>query len=405
MCSTRSRSGGSRDVRLQGFPDRTSLEEAQRWLDDLPVNRDEEEIGVDACVGRLAAAPVDAPSDLPPVARAAEDGYAIRAEDSLGASAYGPQLLVLAPPAATLAQGSAVLVAAGEALPEGADAVVPFEAAQASGTEVEVTSAVAVGTGVDQPGRLVRAGTRLFGPARPLRPQDAALLAALGMQQVRVARRPRVRLVVAGPKRCGASPSPADASGLLLRALLGRDGCAVDAVPTRADLRDAVLEAAAEPAPDLLLVVGRTGTGADDEAPLAVARAGELAVHGIALRPGGTAGLGRIGAAPVALLPGDPLACMFAYELVAGRLVRRLAGGDPGLPHAVLEAEASRKIVSTVGFVEACQVRLVDGRAEPVGSAEAGGLASAARADGFVLVPAGSEGYAPGSRVTVRLYG
>jgi molybdopterin molybdotransferase len=63
-----------------------------------------------------------------------------------------------------------------------------------------------------------------------------------------------------------------------------------------------------------------------------------------------------------------------------------------------------RKIVSAIGFVDLCRVRLVDGRVEPVGAAEFGGLASTVRADGFVIVPAPLEGYAPGTRVKVHLY-
>jgi molybdopterin molybdotransferase len=70
----------------------------------------------------------------------------------------------------------------------------------------------------------------------------------------------------------------------------------------------------------------------------------------------------------------------------------------------VREAEVGRKIVSAIGFVDLCRVRLVDGRVEPVGSAEFGGLASSVRADGFVVIPAPLEGYAPGTRVKVHLY-
>jgi molybdopterin molybdotransferase len=114
--------------------------------------------------------------------------------------------------------------------------------------------------------------------------------------------------------------------------------------------------------------------------------------------------MGRAGTAPVVLLPGDPLACLCAYELFAGRLVRRLGGRDPRLPHPVRDAEVGRKIVSAVGFVDVCRVRLAGGRAEPVGSVEEGGLASTIRADGFVLVPAPLEGHAPGARVRVHVY-
>jgi molybdopterin molybdotransferase len=190
----------------------------------------------------------------------------------------------------------------------------------------------------------------------------------------------------------------------MLRALVERDGGAIEAVVVGADERGALTRALDAKGADAILVAGRTGTGPDDEAPLALADVGALAIHGVALRPGSSTGMGRAATVPVILLPGDPLACLCAYELLAGRLVRRLGGRSPRLPHSVREAEIARKIVSAVGFVDVCRVRLVEGRAEPIGSVEEGGLASAVRADGFVVVPSSLEGHAPGARVRVHVY-
>jgi molybdopterin molybdotransferase len=257
--------------------------------------------------------------------------------------------------------------------------------------------------GVERRGQELRAGAAPLLAGRALRPEDAGLLAVLGIERVEVVRRPRVRLIVAGPKRPGAGAAP-DGDGPLLQALVARDGGALEAI-VAAEERGAIGAALGAPGADAILVAGRTGTGPDDEAPLALADAGELDLHGLGLRPGGSTGMGRVGAVPVILLPGEPLACLVAYELVAGRLIRRLGGRDPRLPHPVREAELARKIVSAVGVVDVCRVRLVDGRAEPVGSVEEGGLASVVRADGFVVVPAPLEGHAPGARVAVHLYG
>jgi molybdopterin molybdotransferase len=297
---------------------------------------------------------------------------------------------------------------------------VPFDATQLTGATLEIFAAVAAGSGVERRGQQLRAGTALIEARRILRPQDVGLLASLGIDRVRVARLPRVRLVIAGPKRFAGRPSTGDANGPMLRGLIERDGGMVvtmiettietmiettfktmNAVEPRCE---AIGEAIAAPGADVILVAGRTGTGADDEAPLALAKVGELAIHGVALRPGGSTGMGLAGATPVLLLPGDPLGCWCAYELLAGRLIRSLGGRSPELPQLVREAEVGRKIVSAIGFVDLCQVRLVDGRVEPVGSAEFGGLASSVRADGFLVIPAPLEGYAPGTRVKVQLY-
>jgi len=394
---------GAGDVRLVGFADRVTVERAQEWVDRQARRLAAVELGVAEAVGRLPIAALPAPRPFPLLDRAMDDGYAVRSAETLGASTYDPVLLRVQDGSVPLATGGAVLVAAGAGLPRGADAILPFDAAQATGPTLEVIAAVAEGTGVERAGQQVQAGAPLAGGARPIRPHEAGLLAAVGVERLRVVERPRVRLVVAGAKAGGGGRGD-DAHGPMLRALVERDGGVVEPLGAGLGVRQAIRRAAAAPGADLLLVTGRTGTGPDDEAPLALAEAGRLEIHGIALRPGGTAGMGAVGALPVILLPGDPLACLCAYELLAGRLVRRLGGRDPGLPHARLEAEVGRKIVSAVGFLDVCQVRLAAGRVEPLGVAESGGLPAAGRADGFVLVPATLEGYPPGARVTVHLY-
>jgi molybdopterin molybdotransferase len=358
--------------------------------------------------GRVIAEPVSAPADIPAMDCAVTDGYALRSAETEGATDYNPLLFTLNEisnePCRRLPLAGAALVSAGTPLPCGADAVLPFDAAQLKGTTLEIFSAVAAGSGVERRGQQVRAGAALIEGRRILRPQDAGLLASVGIERVRVVRLPRVRLVIAGPKAFTGCPSAGDANGPMLCGLVRRDGGIVETMHVAEPRCEALGQAIAAPGADVIVVAGRTGTGLDDEAPLALAKTGELAIHGVALRPGGSAGMGLTGTAPVLLLPGDPLGCMCAYELLAGRLIRSLGGRSPELPHPVRDAEVGRKIVSAIGFVDLCRVRLVDGRVEPVGSAEFGGLASSIGADGFVVIPAPLEGYAPGTQVKVHLY-
>lgn len=228
-------------------------------------------------------------------------------------------------------------------------------------------------------------------------------MAASGVQRLHVVRRPRVCLIITGPKYCPGHVA-GDANGPMLRALIARDGGLVEDGYPKGDGRDAIAQAIVAATADVILIAGRTATGVDDEAPLALAAVGKLAIHGIALRPGASTGMGLAGAIPVFLLPGEPLACLCAYDLLAGRLIRQLSGRGRRLPYVIREAEVGRKIVSAIGFVDLCRVRFAGGRAEPIGSAEFGGLASAVRAGGFVVVPASLEGYPPGARVSVHCY-
>ena len=140
-----------------------------------------------------------------------------------------------------------------------------------------------------------------------------------------------------------------------------------------------------------MIVCGGTEPG--DGAGLALARIGRLELHGVAIRPGETACLGTVGAVPVFLLPGLPVACYAAYELLAGPAVRGMGGGKAGWHYGRAELPLRRKLVSEIGVADFQRVRVVDGGIELVGAGTAFGLASAVRADGFVVVP-------PGARVT-----
>lgn len=331
--------------------ERRSLADARAWIERWPALVRAETIERAEALGRVAAEAVAAPRDLPGADRVVIAGYAVRAADSHGATPYTP-----------LPLPNAVAVLEGEALPAGADAVLAPEAASRdAGGRIEALAAVTEGENVERRGQSLRAGDPALAPGRPLRAEALGLLAELGLERLRVLERPRVLLA-------------ADAPAALLEPLIGRDGG--EPAPT---------------APDLVLTTDPH-------------RAGILDLHGLALRPGGMAGLGRRDGVPVVLLPAEPLACLTAYELLAGPLLRRLGGHAAALPFFRQSLPLARKIVSTIGWVDVVRVRLSGGRAEPVAAIEGGGLVAACRADGFVIVPAGREGYAPGETVTVHLH-
>jgi molybdopterin molybdotransferase len=385
------------DVRQRGFADRAAVAAALRWIDAAARPLCAEEIAIDTAAGRVLAAPVTADTDVPPADRAGVDGFAVHAGDSLGAGDYDPVLLMPAEATQALPSGHAAVVVAGMAVPAGADAVLPFEAAQARGNRVEVFAPVAAGAGIARRGRDIRAGAKLLAAGHRLRPGDLGLLAGLGSERGVVVRRPRLRLVIAGAK--GAER---DANGPLLRALVARDGGLVEGCAAGVADQATIARLLAAPGADAILVAGRSGTGADDVAPLALAEIGELAIHGIALKPGSSTGFGLVQGVPVLLLPGEPLACLAAYELFAGRLIRQLGGRSAAFPHPTCEVALAGKIVAAIGFVEFRPVRLTGLWAEPMAAPDGNRLALAA--DGFVLVPAPCEGYAAGTRIRVHLY-
>jgi molybdopterin molybdotransferase len=190
----------------------------------------------------------------------------------------------------------------------------------------------------------------------------------------------------------------------MLCGLALRDGASIESVQRVRDDRDALREAMLAPGADVLLISGGSSVGAEDHAPGLLAEAGELVIHGIAMRPSSPAGFGRIGAAFVFLLPGNPVSCLCAYDFFAGRALRVLGGRSADWPHRRRPAVLRQKIASAVGRVDYCRVRLHGDEAEPLALSGASILSSTTRADGFVIVPEQSEGYAPGVEVSVYLY-
>jgi molybdopterin molybdotransferase len=158
------------------------------------------------------------------------------------------------------------------------------------------------------------------------------------------------------------------------------------------------------PAPDVILVSGGSSVGQEDHVPTLLAEHGELAIHGIAMRPSSPTGLGRLDGRLVFLLPGNPVSCLCAYDFFAGRAIRTLGGRSPDWPYQRIRATLSRKLVSVVGRVDYARVQVAGTIAEPLAISGASILSSVTRADGFVIVPMDSEGFPEGAEVEVFMY-
>ena len=374
------------------MPEQHSLEAAIAWVDATAGFLDREDILLPTARGRVLTEPVHAPGPIPGNDRAALDGFAVQASASLGASSYNPIRL------------PSIGVAAGDALPSGTDAVVPLQLAEPDGQAcIEVVEAVAAGDNVEQQGAIATIGATLVPAGTRLAARHLGLLTVAGLSRVSVVRHPRVRILITKPPKAGAWE---DSNGLMIRVAVERDGGVIGECLAVERHRVTIRAALVETEADIVLVIGGTGPGGDDHSAAALADAGELAIHGVALRPGETAGLGRtVNGVPVILLPGAPASCLWAYELFAGRVIRRLGRRAAELPYRSRQMITARKIVSSLGMTEICPLRCGSGdTVEPLPSFAETGLMAAVSADGFVIVPQGSEGYPQGARVTVYLY-
>jgi len=405
-----------RDVRMRGFAERADVEDVETFLRAHTAPLAGEDVELRACAGRVLAEDVRAEVDVPGFARASMDGYAVRGEDTFGASAYEPALLdVLGETlpgrsfSGQVGKGTAVRVMTGAPLPAGADAVVMAEACLERDGRVEVSEAVAPRKHVGDVGEDIRRGELVLARGRRLRPQDAGLLASIGVARPRCVRRPRVALVITGDELLPAGSRPADvrivdSNSVMLAALITRDGGELLPFELLPDRPERIRAALADARADVTLVSGGSSVGSEDHAPRLVAELGSLDFHGISMRPSSPAGVGRIGARFVFLLPGNPVSCLCAYEFFAGPTLRGLGLRSRAWPHRRVTLPLARKIASAVGRTDYVRVAIEDGHVIPVGTAGASILSSTVRAAGCVIVPRELEGMPEGTRVEVLLY-
>jgi molybdopterin molybdotransferase len=405
-----------REIRMRGFQDRAEVGEVEALLDRRLSVLTAETVDLHEAGGRVLTADVIAPLPVPAFARAAMDGYALRGQETFGAGPYNPLAFAVVGEAmpgraftGTVAVGQAVRIMTGAPVPAGADAVLPAEAAEEREGQVHVSDAVPPGRNVGQIGEDVAVGTVVLRAGRLLRPQDIGVLASIGTAAVPVVRRPTVAVLITGDELmpCGSRPEGyriVDSNSVMLEALIRRDGGIPVLGPIIPDRREAVRAALEQARTDVVLISGGSSVGQEDHAPSVVAELGELPVHGVALRPASPAGVGFLNGRPVFLMPGNPVSCLCAYDLFAGRAIRRMGGRAAGLPYPTVRLPLARKLVSAVGRVDYVRVLIRDGQVEPLATSGASILSSTTRADGFVLVPRDSEGQAAGEKVDVFLY-
>ncbi|MCI0463425.1 MAG: molybdopterin molybdotransferase MoeA [Gemmataceae bacterium] len=404
------------DVRMRGFRDRAEVNDVLALLASRLQPLSAEVVDLHAASRRVLATDVTAGVEVPGFDRAAMDGYALRGQETFGAGPYNPlEFLVVGeafpgrPFPGIVLPGQAVRIMTGAPLPEGADTVLQVEAAQEVASRLRVSEAVPPGRHVGRRGEDVQVGTMVLHHGRILRPQDLGVLASLGIGRVAVIRQPTVALIITGDELlpCGSAPHGyriIDSNSVMLEALVRRDGGVPGPVLLVPDARAAVEEALRTAAADVVLVSGGSSVGQEDHAPQVLAALGELPFHGVALRPASPTGVGFLGGRPVFLLPGNPVSCLCAYDFFAGPAVRQLGGRAMAWPHRQRRLPLARKIASAVGRVDYVRVLITGEQVEPLATSGASILSSTTRADGFVLVPRDSEGYAAGTEVSVFLY-
>jgi len=398
-----------------GFETVTELADARGQLRECctPHGRTEQ-CPAGTAVGRVLASGAEAGRAVPHYDRAAMDGYAVRAEDTVGASDRSP--VRFATDEESTGSGTAVPVHTGSAVPDGADAVVMVEHTERTDDHLLVYDTVAGGENVAPAGEDVEAGQHLLDAGDRLRPSDLALLSATGRDSVEVVERPRVSVLPTGEELVppGEEPGPGEVvetNGLAVSTLVEQWG----GDPTyRNVVTDGVgrLRAAigGDTDHDIVVTTGGSSVGDRDLVPAVLAELGEVVVHGVAIEPGHPVGFGLVDGTPVLLLPGYPVSCLVNAVQFLRPAVAWHAGTEP-TQHPTVRARLTGKLRSEPG--ERTFARIWVGErtdpeslptAEPVRVSGAGVMSSVTRADGWTGIPESREGIPAGETVTVQYW-
>ena len=404
-------------TKMRPLRDTIALEDARALIDHAAtlVSRTEV-VPLPEANGRVMAEDVIAPFDVPPFSRAGMDGYAVRAEDTFGASRHEPrtfrcvdQVFTGQLPTRSVAGGECVEIATGAPMPEGADAVVMVEETERDGSgDILVFTPVYPRQNVGRRGADIQAGQPVLRAGDVLNASRVGVLAALGLTGAQVYARPRVAILSTGNEIAepGEPLGPGqiyDINRFTLAAIVREHGgipephrTAVDTIQALSASIDDCLDA------DLLVFSGGSSVGERDLILDVISQKGEILFHGIAVKPGKPTAFGIVGGKLVFGMPGYPTSCLSNAYMLLVPVLRRIARLPPHSLRSVT-VPLGQRVVSTTGRHQFYTVRVVDGVALPAFKAS-GDITSMALADGYIEIAAQTEIVEKGELVEVKLF-
>lgn len=402
---------------MRTWGDLISADEARRRFAEAWSPRfAAEEVDTPGALGRVLAAPVEAPEDLPPFARSLMDGFACRAEDIRTVPAtlrlvddVGMGTVARVP----VGRGQAARIPTGGMLPEGADVVVPIEQADVEGEQVVIHSALAAGRHLIEKGEDVTAGEPLLPAGHRLRPPDIGALMGLGLTRISVYRLPRVAILSTGDEIVPATEKPPlgkvrDMNSYSLAAYVQSLGALPHCYGVIQDDEEVLFTTAREALAecDMLILNAGTSVGVKDLGAVVINRLGQpgVLVHGVDIRPGKPTVFAVCDGKPVFGLPGQPVSVLNTFDQFVAPVLRQMLQAPDAT--RLVQARTVSPIRSADGREDHVRVVLEqreDGWwATPIVGVSAM-ISTMVRAQGIVVIPSRSAGFEEGDEIEVRI--
>ena len=374
-----------------------------------------EEIPIEEANGRVLVEDVIAGFSVPPFDRASMDGYAVRAEDTYGASGFNPNRLKLIGVQhagelfeGIVGEGECVQVATGSPVPEGSDAVVMVEYTKLDGDYVEIQKPAYPSANTSPVGEDIKTGDTVIEAGETLTPAKVGALAALNRVTIRVYGKPRVAVFSTGSeiKPLGSDLSSSqiyDVNSYTLTSIISGNGCEPVmkgiVLDDRESIKASILDAASH---DIGVFSGGSSVGVRDLFGEVVEELGEVLFHGLQVKPGKPTLFGIVEGTPIFGMPGYPTSCLSNAYIFLTPALRAMAGLSPAEPRRVV-ARMSARFVSSSGREQFLTVRVRDGVAFPAFK-KSGAITSMAHADGYIILPVNLDVIEEGAEVEVTLF-
>lgn len=398
-----------------GFEKLTNVDDAlQTFFEKLKPERiSSERVSIQESLGRITARDIQAKYNLPYFNRSSVDGYAVKAKDTFGISAFSTKKFKLTK--GKIRENEAKELWTGNPLPDGADAVVMLEYTKKFQNKIELSTAVTPGKNVSKKGEDVIKGNIAITSRTRLNPFHLGLLAALSETHVNVVRKPKVAILATGNElvELGNKLQPGkiiETNRIVLSSMckeLGAEPLNLGLVMDNPkQISSKILEGLNYA--DALITTGGTSVGYPDLVPMIINKIGKLGViiHGIALRPGMPTGLAILKHKPVFLLSGNPVAATVGFEVFTRPTLLRLLGVNED--RVTIEAKVTRRVAGVLGRRVFLRVRVFERDkgffAEPVRVTGSGVLTTLTKANGYVIIPENREGIDEEEMVRVHLF-
>lgn len=393
-----------------------SLTNALKLINDHQKLMEIEEIPIGETHKRVLAEDVMAYHDSPPFDKSAMDGFALKGENTFGASQSAPKEFKVIDAigagdfsSKTVGENEAIVIATGAPIPEGADAVIMKEYTTTDNNNLTIYSQVTPGENVSPKSEDIRKGEKILSKNTFIRYQEMGLIASAGYDTVKVFKKPKVLVIITGNELVEPTKEEIDKAKIInsnqftIKAMIEDSGAIAEithAGDTFEEVRSAVLDASEDY--DVIMTTGGTAISKGDVVLDVVDDLGEILFHGVAIRPGKPAGAGIVNGKMVFTLSGQPVAAMSQFDMFARKYLFELQGRS--FDFEIVKRVSQLKIPSQLGRTDFIRAVSDDEYARHVLNRGSGIIRSMVEANSYIIIDENDEGYQKDDLVNVVFF-